>query len=474
MASNYLKQSRHGSTFYFRRRVPDDLRPVVGRPYLIKTLRTGKRRDAIILARALAARTDSLFHHLRIMPNHDDKIQVDLIFELDFNDLGGLKSVHIEADTPEEQEQAKTMLDSALDKLLANRDAPTAIKGNGKSIVEAWEAYKAEKIATKAWKDGEDTAKYDHWPHIRAFIELIGNKPISTITAEDAERFQHHILTENPGESARNKDKRLTRAGALFRWAKGKPTWGITADFGKLFQFPDKKKILKNSYLKYEPADLAVLFESNDYKERQFKTPSEYWLPVLALFTGARLNELCQLIPSDIGTHDDVNTISILDEEIGKRLKTTASRRIIPIHSKLVEMGFLEYVTSIKSGRIFPELPESKQRPGDFSKEPGRKFTNYRRRIGIGGDNLNPDNGKWEGNNRKIFHSFRTTLISALRKANVPKDRRTRLAGHEYDDTQDKEYDGGDVLTMFDFSTLRDDIETVRYDVAFTPYRSNF
>jgi len=186
------------------------------------------------------------------------------------------------------------------------------------------------------------------------------------------------------------------------------------------------------------------------------------------------LNELCQLIPSDIGTHDDVNTISILDEEIGKRLKTTASRRIIPIHSKLVEMGFLEYVTSIKSGRIFPELPESKQRPGDFSKEPGRKFTNYRRRIGIGGDNLNPDNGKWEGNNRKIFHSFRTTLISALRKANVPKDRRTRLAGHEYDDTQDKEYDGGDVLTMFDFSTLRDDIETVRYDVAFTPYRSNF
>lgn len=72
MAGNYLKQSRHGSTLYFRRRAPDDLRPVLGKPYLVKTLGTGKRQEAIILARAFAARTDSFFHHLRTMPDHDD------------------------------------------------------------------------------------------------------------------------------------------------------------------------------------------------------------------------------------------------------------------------------------------------------------------------------------------------------------------------------------------------------------------
>lgn len=448
--------------FYFRRRVPDDLRLALGRPYLVKTLGTGKRREAIILARAFASRTDSLFQHLRTMPDHDDNIQVDLIFKLDFNDLGGLKSVHIEADTQEEQEQAKVMLNSTLERLPANMPSPAPVKGNGKTVTEAWEAYKAEKIVTKAWKDGEDTAKYDHWPHIRAFIDLIGNKPISAVTAEDAERFQQHVLTENPNESARNKDKRLTRAGALFRWAKGKPTWGIATDFGKLFQFPDKKKIPKNSYVKFEPSDLTALFESEDYREHRFNTPSEYWLPLLGLFTGARLNELCQLTVTDIGGHDGVETISILDGETGKRLKTSASRRIIPIHSKLIELGFLDYAATIPCGRIFPELPEDPNRPGNYGAKATELFTAYRRSCGV---------GALEGRSNKAFHSFRSTLIRALRKANVPKDRRTRLAGHEYDDVHDKNYDGGDVLTMFDFGALKADIESVRYDVIFTAYR---
>ena len=89
---------------------------------------------------------------------------------------------------------------------------------------------------------------------------------------------------------------------------------------------------------------------------------------------------------------------------------------------------------------------------------------------GVGEDRLNSD-GKWEGDNRKVFHSFRSTLIAALRTANVPKDRRTRLAGHDYDDTQDKHYTGGDVLTMFDFKTLKADIECVKFDVDFAPYQ---
>lgn len=461
MASSYLKQSRHGSTFYFRRRVPDDLRLMLGRLYLVKTLGTGKRREAIILARAFAARTDSLFHHLRTMSDHDDNIQVDLIFKLDFNDLGGLKSVHIEADSPEEQEQAKAMLTRTLDRIPANMPPPAPVKGNGKTVTEAWEAYKAEKVITKAWKDGEDTAKYDHWPHIRAFVDLIGDKPLSSVTADDAERFQQHILTANPDESARNKDKRLTRAGALFRWAKDKRTWGVADDFGSLFRFPGD--IPKNSYVKFEPSDLAALFGSEDYRRHRFNTPSEYWLPLLGLFTGARLNELCQLTVTDIGAHDGVKTISILDGETGKRLKTSASRRIIPVHSKLIELGFLDYVAKIPCGRIFPELPEDPNRPGNFGAKATELFTAYRRSCRVGALN---------GRSNKTFHSFRSTLISALRKANVPKERRTRLAGHDYDDVHDKNYDGGDVLTMFEFSTLSADIESVRYDVAFTPYRS--
>ena len=205
------------------------------------------------------------------------------------------------------------------------------------------------------------------------------------------------------------------------------------------------------------------LFESARYKDRTFTAPYEYWLPVLGLFTGARLNELCQLTVTDIGKHDGVETISILDGEIAKRLKTTASRRIIPIHSKLIEMGLLTFVATIKEGRLFPELPESAGKSSYFADKATENFTAYRRACGV---------GEAKERSNKTFHSFRSTLISALRKAGVPKDRRTRLAGHEYDDTQDKTYHGGDVLTMFDFRTLKADIEQVRFDVGFTPFET--
>jgi integrase len=345
-------------------------------------------------------------------------------------------------------------------------------KASGKTIFDVWSDYKAEKIALGqqegvkgGWKDGEDAAKNDYWPHISAFINLIGDKDIAQVTADDAARFKDHVRAASDGGSPKNKEKRLQRAGSVFRWAKSRRI--ISDSFDEFFRFPGR--IEEKPFLKFETSDLRALFESDSYKKYLFKTPSEYWIPLLALFTGARLNELCQLTVGDIESVGGVETLSFLDEG-GKRLKTAASRRIIPIHSKLIELGFLRYVATINAGRIFPELPENTKKQGDFSREPSRKFTEYRRRMGVGGDRLNPETGKWEGENRKAIHSFRSTFISALRKADVPKDRRTRLAGHDYEDTQDKHYTGGDVLTMFDFKTLRADVELVQFEVIFTPY----
>lgn len=488
MARDFLTTSRHGTTFYFRRRVPDDLRLIVGKPYLVKSLRTGHRREAIILARAYAAQTDIAFTQLRTMP--DKKLTAQELLD-NFAKLpdcrerirrAGMQLRLEEADREKErlerevveglhqqQEQQKRHdrdLDIAIRVAAVAQSAGTAPalpQKSGKSIGETWSDYKAEKIALGkqqdvkgGWKDGEDTARYDHWPHVREFINLIGDKLISEVTADDVECFKQHVLNSPDGGKARNREKRLQRAGGLFRWAKGKRQ--IADDFDDLFRYPGK--IAENHYRKFEPLDLVALFESDEYRKHRFKTPSEYWLPLIALFSGARLNELCQLVTTDIGTHDGIATISILDEGF-KRLKTEASRRIVPIHSNLIELGFIDYVGKITMGRIFPELPEDSARPGNFAPKASELFTAYRRKCAV---------GEVEERSNKTFHSFRTTLIGALRTANVPKDRRTRLAGHEYDDTQDRNYDGGDVLTMFDFATLKADIELVRYDVAFTPY----
>lgn len=475
----HLHRNRHG-VLYFRLTVPAHMQALIGQREIYRSLNTASVREAAIAAQTLAIAFRAVFRELgrEGMSEQEKTAQTRWEEFLQLPDLRlRLKSAGMQVALEEQQEtlvQQENEIVNLKERHERDLEVAALVKGvsvapnttaSSKTISEAWGAYKAEKIAAKAWKDGEDTAKYDHWPHIRAFIEIVGDKPIGTVTAEDVDHFQQQTLTNPDGGSPSNRKKRLERTGALFRWAKTKRQ--LTDDFRELFRFPGK--IEEKHYLKFDQADLAALFESEDYRRHLFKTPSEYWLPLLGLFTGARLNELCQLTTDDIGNHEGVDTISILDEEIGKRLKTTASRRIIPIHSQLIQLGFLKFVGAA-SGRLFPELPENKARPGDFGKEPSRKFTDYRRRVGVGTDKYNADTGKWNDRSLKVFHSFRATLISALRKAGVPKDRRTRLAGHEYEDTQDRNYAGGDVLTMFSMNMLKDDIEMVNYLTSFTAY----
>jgi hypothetical protein len=88
-----------------------------------------------------------------------------------------------------------------------------------------------------------------------------------------------------------------------------------------------------------------------------------FWLPLMALFTGARMEELAQLHTSDVGAEGTVSFLLITDvpdsdEAAGraKRLKNAASRRRIPIHAELIRIGFLEFVDAAreaKSVRLF-------------------------------------------------------------------------------------------------------------------------
>ena len=63
------------------------------------------------------------------------------------------------------------------------------------------------------------------------------------------------------------------------------------------------------------------------------------WLPLLGLYTAARINELAQLRTADIS-----DRIRITDEGPGQRLKNSASRREVPIHPELKSRGFLQLV----------------------------------------------------------------------------------------------------------------------------------
>ncbi len=484
MSGHFLVRSRHGTQFYFRRRVPDDLQALIGKRVLCKSLGTADRRSAMIRARLLASRTDQLFETLRTVRPIDLNRYMGWTLKCDFDGHGRMQRLEVDA-RPDEADIAIRVtkelsahlasLPDAADRAPAAEQggttaplttAPAQASQDGPTIRQVWERYKTEKIQSKRWKDGEDTARYDHWPHVRALTDLIGDRPIRAVTADDIGHFQTHVLADPKGGSDSNRKKRLERAGALFRFAKTKRL--ITDSYNELFKHPGR--VQHASYARFERDDLKGLFESDAYRKNSFTKPSQYWLPPLALFTGARLNELCQLRTIDVGEHDDIPTLTI-DDSDSKRLKTGASRRIVPIHSKLIELGFLAYVRSVGAGRIFPELPENPSRPGDFTKEATRWFTTYRRAAGVEKARAGGGSSEASARSRKAFHSFRTTFIDALRRAEVPKDRRTRLAGHEYQDTQDSSYHGGDPMTMYETGTLKNDIEKLKFDVAFTTYQ---
>ena len=106
----------------------------------------------------------------------------------------------------------------------------------------------------------------------------------------------------------------------------------------------------------------------------------------------------------------------------GRVLKNESSRRQIPVHSRLIELGFLDLVSG-STGRLFPDLSSAgaRQLTASWSQWFGRYL---RQVIGI-------------ADRRKTFHSFRHTFKDLCREAGISKDLHDRLTGHTSQDVGD-------------------------------------
>ena len=123
------------------------------------------------------------------------------------------------------------------------------------------------------------------------------------------------------------------------------------------------------------------------------------WLVLLALYTGARIEELAQLDRQDVRQEAGVWFIHIRAEmATGRRVKNRASIRKVPLHSRLLELGFLDFARQGEgTGKLFPLLSD-KQDGGKRS----NAFSQWWRRFLA---SLDLENG-----GRKHFHSFRHTF----------------------------------------------------------------
>jgi len=105
---------------------------------------------------------------------------------------------------------------------------------------------------------------------------------------------------------------------------------------------------------KGKPEDRRLPFTLDDVKTILDATKDEQaenlWIPRLALYTGARANELCGLLTRDVKQIDGVWCPVVEDSEV-RTLKTASSTRRIPVHPELIRLGLLDFVERQRAAR---------------------------------------------------------------------------------------------------------------------------
>lgn len=280
------------------------------------------------------------------------------------------------------------------------------------------------------------------------FYARTERKPVERITRQDVLSFKDKLLAE--GQSVANTNMKLSRLRTLLGWAYQNDLAPANVAEGISVKVADSGK---GKRLPFALDELQAIFASPVYangdRPKQGKGEAAYWLPLLGLFTGARLEEIGQLRVSDVQRREYPDQdgkmlagwflhITEATDERGQanRIKNAASERLVPLHPELERLGFVAYVESLKDqkGRVFPDLVPNIY--GRLTAKWGEWFGPYMRTVcGV-------------TDKRKVFHSFRHTFKDYSRRARMPEGIQRQIMGHAGKDVADDYGSGYDLHSL--------------------------
>lgn len=235
--------------------------------------------------------------------------------------------------------------------------------------------------------------------YVEALLAVVGDKQVHTIKRQQANALKDSLTSSDKSVTTIN--NYLKRAKALFDWLSTRyddlpnPFIGLRVKQNKT---PAEQRKA------FSPADLSKLDS-----EAKHLPAYKRWIFDIARYTGMRQNEICQLYKDDIRQVDGVWCFRVTDSRPDQQLKSTGSRRTIPIPTKLLERGILEFSTG--TGRLFPELTNTGER--GYARYFQKWYSNWKKSRGL------PD-----------FHSLRHTVATRLKSAGVPEQYAAQLLGH--------------------------------------------
>jgi len=375
--------------YYYRTDIPSDIKHYFPVAEIKQSLKTKDSKNAKVVAVSLEYRLQQTFCMLRTGMLPDDLIK------------------QVVAD------------------IIPRRRKAAVVRG--KLLSEIVEQYVAEKESGWTYK-----TKLEVVGCLRLVVDVVGNVEPKEIIKQTVLDFRGKLmkLPANmykiyPGKtvqaildmsdvepmSINSVNKHIMRLNALLSYAV---TEGIiTVNYAQGMMLSDKRRTDEMRKV-YSVEDLKAIVNNLPIKQGR---PERFWIPMIAMYSGMRLDEICQLYVEDVQQIDGVWCFNVNDEK-DKKVKSASSKRVIPIHPVLLSCGFLEYMDVIKvhgDPRLWVNLYWRKEDGY------GNAIGNWYRRFNR--EHVSKDEGK-------VFHSFRHTVTNSLKQVGVSETVISELVGH--------------------------------------------
>ena len=316
-----------------------------------------------------------------------------------------------------------------------------------------FDEFRRERLAGNKWREKTRGANESV---AATMIEILGDRQVSTmdkatgrkykaalqkypINRHKDKRFKNKTLTQIHGLkdvepiATQTINNHLNKAAALFGWGVNQGYLEVNPFDGLRISMEVR---VKDQVLPFDRDDLEKIFNAPLYREHKYNRPHQFWLPLIGLYSGARLEEICQLHVGDIKEVDGVWVFDIC-EDVERKLKTRSSERVVPIHPFLIEVGFLKYVDRMQKQNRKKLFPELNRHNGKISHGASQWFGKFKRGLGF------PER-------KKVFHSFRHSVISMLRKKRVPDHEVKMLLGHVTGSITHDRYGGDEPVALLE------------------------
>ncbi|WP_193727940.1 tyrosine-type recombinase/integrase [Paraburkholderia franconis] len=295
---------------------------------------------------------------------------------------------------------------------LNGADIPTPQTPSGALDEDEWAVIKATWESARLPKPA---TRYEAALAIKRLRNCTGDKSPCDLTLTDAMLFRSTLLSHLSRARAKSSFS-LVRSILKTAAAENRVALNVSLAFESVKIEVSEKAV--HSYQPFSVTQLQAFFDgpvhSRGLRPAKGGHYAAFWLPLLGLFQGLRLEEAGSL------------TCDALSERLGRywirigRSKTAAGLREIPMHRELERLGFVKYFAARRDNSSADESLFPSLRMG--SKE---NLTHmYSTWVNEYIDKHVVDDAAY------VFHSFRNSFEDAATAAGVPEDIRRALMGH--------------------------------------------